>query len=82
MKHRANGGFVVIVEHGTSCDRVGHGEFVERHVLLADSVVDVWVKEEEIGCELVDLVISDVGVGRTRASNMVMVALDERLLVA
>ena len=61
---------------------MGDGEYVERHVVLADSVVDVWVKKEEIGCELVDLFISDVGIGRTIASNMVMVAVDERLPVA
>ena len=81
-KHRANGGFVVVMKHGGSCDRVGHGEVVKRHFFLADSVVDFRMKEEEVRCELVDVCISNVGGWRMRASNMVMVALDERSLFA
>ena len=60
-KHRANGGFVVVMKHGGSCDRVGHGEVIERYVLLADGVVDVRMFEEEGRRELVDLFIGDVG---------------------
>ena len=81
-EHGANGRFIAGINHGGSCNRVGHGKGVERHVLLTDSAVDIRMKEEEVRCELVDLCISDVGGGRMRASNMVMVALDERSLFA
>ena len=62
-KHRANGGFVVFLDHGGSGIRVMNGEVMKRHVVLAYVSENVRVKVEVVRCKIVDVVVIEGGGG-------------------
>ena len=56
-KHRADGRFVVGINHGVSGKRVGHSKILKRHVVFTNSVINYGMKAEIFRGKLVDFVV-------------------------